>query len=448
MRRARLADADAVEKIPAPAGVIQLSGPVRNEDGRIAVAANLGGNWDIWIHDGEWHRMTESPSIELDPWWEGDTLVWASNSTGRFQIHQADQTPITSASHGALMPRDGKYLELSANGWRVLNYESARVSLSRLHYLYENGGVEGTEAAPIASRDYDPLKSLWPNYIQPDIFAAVADLQLGITTSGRDVTGDYIFDAGLRYTFDSDFLALQALFQRKSIGTRYARYPLGYETAIGQKVDEKRNDVALYWRPFESERVEHAELLRAARGSDLGVDEIDLSINWRHFSPLTGGGSTHTEAWIALAASKAFGDLRAWGNIELFSENRQSVSGGVAFLFGDQILTSLRLMGGTSWGEPTVGHTTFRVGGSLIEGDFTRRPTRLFPIRGFDANVIDAPSAATASAEVFWPLANLQFGYKSLPVFLHRLRLGTFVDAGFAGVKRPIRHDLPGRRGL
>ena len=434
LRRARLTDVDAVEKIPAPTGVIQLSGPVRNKDGHIAVAANSAGNWDIWIHDGEWHRLTESPSIELDPWWEGDTLVWASNSTGSFQIHQADQTPITSATHGALMPRDGKYLELTANGWRVLNYESARPSLSRLHYLYENDSVEVTAAPATASQDYDPFKSLWPNYIKPDIFAAITDLQLGITTSGRDVTGDYTFDAGLRYTFDSDFLALQALFQRKSIGTRYSRYPFGYETALEQKVDEQRNDVALYWRPLEDERVEHAEILRATTGSDQVVNEIDLSLNWRHFSPLSGDGSANDEAWVALAASKKFGDLRAWGNLELFTENRQSVSGGVAFLFGDQILTSLQLMGGKSWGEPTIGHTTFRVGGSLTEGDFTRRPTRLFPIRGFDANVIEAPSAATASAEVFWPLANLQFGYKSLPVFLHRLRLGTFVDAGFAGV--------------
>jgi hypothetical protein len=110
------------------------------------------------------------------------------------------------------------------------------------------------------------------------------------------------------------------------------------------------------------------------------------------------------------------------------------VSGGIAFVFGDQIITSLQLMGGKSWGEPTLGHTTFRIGGDVTEGSFTRRPTRLFPVRGFDSNVIEAPAAAAASAEVYWPLANLQTGYGSLPVFLHRLKLGTFVDAGYASV--------------
>jgi hemolysin activation/secretion protein len=57
----------------------------------------------------------------------------------------------------------------------------------------------------------------------------------------------------------------------------------------------------------------------------------------------------------------------------------------------------------------------------------------LFPIRGFDSNLLEASKAAAAGLEVFWPLANLQTGYKTFPVYIHRLRLGTFVDAGFAG---------------
>lgn len=62
LRRARKAHVNEVEKIPSPDGVIQLSGPVLNERGQIAVAANSGGNWDIWLYDGEWRRLTESPS--------------------------------------------------------------------------------------------------------------------------------------------------------------------------------------------------------------------------------------------------------------------------------------------------------------------------------------------------------------------------------------------------
>lgn len=430
--RARKTDIGAVEKISAPPGVIQLSGPVRNEQGHIAVAANLGGNWDIWVHDGRWHRLTQLPSVELDPWWEGETLVWASNATGTFQIHQAQSKAITSSANGALLPRDGKYLELTENGWRMLSYESAVQDLPGLKYLSEVSRVEVGSAPAIDPQPYDPFKSLWPNYLQPDIFAGIGDFQLGLDTSGRDVSGDYLVDAGFRYTFDSDFLALQGLFQRKTIGTSYARYPFGYETAIGQDVSEKRNDIAVYWSPFHGEKLEHADILKATTGSDLVFDSVNVSLNYRLYSPLSGSGSTDDEAWIGLAASKRFESVRAWGNIDLFTENRQSVSGGIAFLFGDRVLTSLQLMGGKSWGESTIGHTTFRIGGDLTEGYFTRRATRLFPVRGFESSVIDAPTAAAASAEVYWPLANLQAGYKSLPLFLHRLKLGTFVDAGYA----------------
>jgi len=96
-------------------------------------------------------------------------------------------------------------------------------------------------------------------------------------------------------------------------------------------------------------------------------------------------------------------------------------------------MTSAHLPVGKAWGDaPDQGHTTFRVGGNVSEGYFTRLPPKLFPIRGFSSNLIEAPEAAAGGIEVFWPLANLQMGYGPLPLFLYRLRLGTFVDAGIA----------------
>jgi len=64
------------------------------------------------------------------------------------------------------------------------------------------------------------------------------------------------------------------------------------------------------------------------------------------------------------------------------------------------------------------------------EGYFTRRPSRLFPIRGFSPNILEADRAVTTSVEVFCPLAEIHRGHKTLPLFLHRLSLGAFVDAG------------------
>ena len=439
-RHARNADQDQADLIAAPNGVIQLSGPVRNEQGHIAVAANLAGNWDIWVHDGQWHRLTDTSSVELDPWWEEDTLVWSSNVTGKFQIHEADQSPITQAAHGALFPRQGKYLNLTPTGWKLQSYKISRLSFAELGYPSAKQMEAISKAPAIEPKPYDPFKSLWPNYIRPDIFAAVTDFQLGISTKSRDVSKDYLFDAGIRYSFKDNSLALRTTFQVKSLGAQYTRYPLSYETAIDQKVDELRNEVRLYWRPLELKAIKDTEILRSTEGFDL-TDGIELSANWRNYKPLNETGDSGNEAWAAASIAKQFEILRMWANLEVFTENRQSLSGGFRFLFGDTILSSMHLIAGRSWGEPEIGHTTFRVGGNLTEGYFTRRPTRLFPIRGFDSDLLEAPKAAAAGVEIYWPLANLQKGYLTVPLFLHRLRLGTFVDAGIAG-EDPGRDDI------
>jgi hypothetical protein len=430
-RRVAKSGNDQATMIPAPQGVIQLSGPVRNEQGRIAVAGNLAGNWDIWVYDGQWLRLTDEPSIEMDPWWEGETLVYASNISGKFQIHEADETPITQAEYGAVLPRHGKFLNLSLNGWRLQSYKTRRLSFAEYQLKPHRPIKAVSEPKTLESKPYDPFKSLFPNYIRPDVFAAVSDLQVGVATHGRDVNGDYAVDAGIRYSFDNDYLALQAAFQAKEFGTQYTRYPLSYETALIQSVDESRNEIKLFWRPQEHKENQHTVALRASDGIELSQG-AELSLNWRNFKPLEGSGSTQDESWAAFVYTNTWGILRAWGNLEVFTEDRQALSGGMQILFGDQTFTSIHMMAGRTWGDPVFGHNTFRVGGNVSEGYFTRRPTRLFPIRGFDSNILEASKAATGGVEVFWPLANLQAGYQALPVFLHRLRLGTFVDAGFA----------------
>ncbi|MGD2269961.1 MAG: hypothetical protein PVI06_06130, partial [Desulfobacterales bacterium] len=112
--------------IAAPEGVLQLSGPVQDQQGRIAVAANSQGNWDIWLYDRDWCRITDAPSLEMDPWWEGDRLVFASNVTGVFQIHDAEMKPLTNCKNGAVLPRKSKYLCLAGDGWQVLGYAPER----------------------------------------------------------------------------------------------------------------------------------------------------------------------------------------------------------------------------------------------------------------------------------------------------------------------------------
>jgi hypothetical protein len=430
---------DESTMIEAPPGVLALSGPVRNERGAIAVAANIQGNWDIWIYNDGWMQLTQTPSIELDPWWEGDSLVYASNASGRFQIHAANQEAITAVDSMALLPRHGKFLNLTANGWRLGNYKRDRVSFGSPVYAPVVPAFREPEAPELNTQPYSPLKSLWPNYIRPDLFADISDFQIGITTKSHDVSGDYRLDAGLRYSFDTNYLALRLGGQAKTLGTQFTRYPVSYTTDVDQIVDESRHEARLFWRPLERVRPENDNLLRSSTGLDR-FDGLELSLNWRNWDPLNtrtpdlSATPSGDEVWLGIGFAKQVEFMSLWSSLELFSQDRQSLTLGGRLLYGDQTLTSVHLLLGRAWGDaPDPGHTTFRVGGNVSEGYFTRLPPKLFPIRGFSANLIEAPKAAAGGIEVFWPLANLQMGHATLPLFLHRLRLGTFVDAGIAG---------------
>ena len=227
--------------------------------------------------------------------------------------------------------------------------------------------------------------------------------------------------------------------QAKTLGTQFTRYPVSYTTDVDQIVDESRHEARLFWRPLELEGPETDNLLRSSTGSDR-FDGLELSLNWRNWDPLDtrtpdpSATPSGDETWLGIGLAKQIEFLSLWSSLELFSEDRQSLTLGGRLLYGEKTMTSAHLLVGKAWGDaPDQGHTTFRVGGNVSEGYFTRLPPKLFPIRGFSSNLIEAPKAAAGGIEVFWPLANLQMGYGTLPLFLHRLRLGTFVDAGIAG---------------
>jgi hypothetical protein len=424
---------EGVSLVPAPPGILQMSGPVRNDRGHIAVSANLEGNWDIWIYDDRWRRLTTSPSIEMDPWWQdADTLVYTSNMSGTFQIHAQDQSMITRSHHGAMMPRKGTFLELTDQGWIVNTYSAGKIPPVFGETPPAQSAKSEPEGQQRAVMSYHPLKSLWPNYIRPDGFAGVDDFQIGVATKSRDVTGRYLLDGGIRYSFDTNFVAFRAGAQVDRVGGQFVRYPLSYQTNVNVDIEEARNDVKLFWRPMETKERTTMEGLGSTEGLDIH-EGLEFSANWRGYKPLEESGPSEDEVWVSAVITKQLGILGAWGNLEFFSEGRQAISGGFNLRFGDKLLTTLHMTAGRTWGDTVLGHNTFRIGGDVAEGYFTRRPSRSFPVRGFDSNLLESSTAAAAGFEVFWPLANLQAGYKTLPLFLHRLQLGTFIDAGAAG---------------
>jgi len=399
--------------VPSPPAVLGMSGPVKADDGRVAVAANIAGNWDIWIYDGRWHRVTSSPSIELDPWWEKDRLVFSSNVSGGFQIHAADMRQLTRCPTAAILPRKNKFLCLTSNGWQITEYEISDLPEIASFDSKPDPVIEIPSPGSQAAKPYTPLKSIWPNYVRPDGFISSTDLQIGIVTAGQDVTRKYSVDAGLRYSSDTDYLSVVAGANAKDFGLRFNRYGISYAPKNTKNVDEARHEVRISWQPT-------------------GVRGLEVAANSRWYEPLSGSGEINDKFWGSLSLGREIGRHQGWVNLDVFTGNSQSLFGGFDLLFGERIYTSFHLLGGKTWGNVSAGQNTFRIGGNLTEGYFTQRPTRLFPLRGFEDNILESKEAFTAGMEVYWPLLNLQEGYKTLPLFFHRLRLGTFIDVGAA----------------
>jgi hypothetical protein len=412
--------------VPAPPGVIQLSGPVMSSTGSVAVSAHSGGTWDIWIYDKDWKRATTGPGIKMDPWWEGSGLVFSSDSTGTFQIHDGGMTPRTRAPMGGVLPRNGQYLSLTTSGWTMERYETQ----PELQPMPEGasapaalpGGAGAQGEGNLEAGPYSPLGSIMPDFIAPDLYMGPEDVQAGLVTWGRDVTGDYAVRGGFRYSLNLDYVSVQASSQIKAIGLSYSRYPLSYTPRNQPSTDESRNEAELSLRLP-------------------GIQWAVLSINRQHYEPLEDQGSRGDDLWGEAMFRKGFGPLTPSLTVEAHSGGLKSVFGGFSFVFGKDAVLMSQVQAGKSWGETEPGHGTFRVGGDVGEGYFTRRPSRLFPLRGFDPNILEADKAVTASTELAYPLAELQLGRRTLPLFLHRLSLGTFVDAGVCS-DRMTRDEL------
>lgn len=399
--------------IPAPPEALQLSGPVVDSKGRIAVSANVGGNWDIWMYDTGWKRITASPSIEMDPWWIGRSLVFASNISGIFQIHNADMSQVTKSELGAMLPRNGTYLSLKNSGWAVERFQEQLpyVSLPEV-------GATGSEVLHTRSdaQPYSPWPSILPDFMAPDLYLGPSDLQAGLVTWGRDVSDDYSMRAGFRYSFALDYLSFQASTCIKGIGPAYTRYPLSYDPENSPETEESRNEASISYSP-----------------SWLGG--LTLALNRLSYEPLESGGPTDSESWGGITFSKQFSSISPSLTAEVFSGGRTSLFSAFRFVYGSGVIFTSDIQAGKTWGDTVPGHGTFRVGGDTGEGYFTRRASRLFPLRGFAPNILEADQAFTTSLEMYYPLADLQMGHKTLPLFFHTLSLGTFIDAGVCSEK-------------
>jgi len=100
--------------------------------------------------------------------------------------------------------------------------------------------------------------------------------------------------------------------------------------------------------------------------------------------------------------------------------------------FAPHQVVAVRLAGGASSGDPTVGRT-FLLGGSSASDSVVDFGSGAFSLlRGFGQNTFAGSHVALLNAEYRWPLARPQRGIGTWPIFLHSIHAAAFADAGHA----------------
>ncbi|PYR20659.1 MAG: hypothetical protein DMF94_11005 [Acidobacteria bacterium] len=108
--------------------------------------------------------------------------------------------------------------------------------------------------------------------------------------------------------------------------------------------------------------------------------------------------------------------------------------------FAPHHVAAVRVAGGASAGDSTVGRT-FLLGGTSAGGGVVDFGSRAFSLlRGFANNTFAGSHVALVNAEYRWPVARPQRGAGTWPIFVHSIHGALFTDAGHAWT-RTFRAD-------
>ncbi len=190
--------------------------------------------------------------------------------------------------------------------------------------------------------------------------------------------------------------------------------------------------------PIRHARVSHAGSFSIVRA----VDEFTLpdDVVTRHRLPLRGAWQTVTAHTYGYSISPE-GGVAAGATAEIVRRGFGSFADATVLTadvrgylpgFAPHHVVALRLGGGSSEGDETVGRT-FRLGGdtpALGVADFDSDAFSL--LRGFHSNTFAGSHVAIANAEYRFPIARPQRGVGTWPLFLHTIHGALFADAGHA----------------
>ncbi len=500
-------EADGLKRITATDDLTQFADPTWSPDGtRIAVSAWLpGGTRDILVYDTEGNRLarlTADRAIDNEPHWspDGEYLLFTSDRSGIYNVHAhrvADGTlwQVTNVLAGAFHPQvtpDREWLVYEGYTSRGTDIRRTPYDPTAWHPVVEPPPPAPAAALPLApeveqalaSRRYNPLLSLAPEYWKPIVEKhddpSWTDWTLGGRTGGRDVLRMHQWGAEASYRTSHRFLSWSAYYElsalRPSIRVGYYNYSLSRGRIwldhehqpppggssldgifLGDDVYMERRDRAYlrvslplharhsvwaryefdHHRPLSAEAIPDAAYLPLLPGvgsyANLELGYAFSQTRGYRFSVSREAGfqgavrAQMIYPWLGAIARDWTGESIVQSRTVVAAEVRAYLS----MPWWRNHVVALRGVGGTTFGQP-IEDGSFRLGGAFPEGSYLGSPSSGYPLRGYSAGAYTGDRIALLSAEYRFPLFFLQRGVGALPLYFRGVHMAVAFDVGQA----------------
>jgi Tol biopolymer transport system component len=426
--------------------------------------------------------LTSGPrGRHVTPAWapDGRSIAFASDRDGAFQLYRirVDDGPIAAAPDrltdvpgGARTPmfsRDGRsivYVGYTIDGYDLFQADTDRATATSLPPAPQVAGAPATPvaAARTATSDvapsvpYTPWGTLAPRLWLPILENETDEWRIGAATGGTDALGYHAWGTTATWSVLSPAdLAPVTPGARPNVTASYA-YARWRPTLFAQFTDETtplfagaddaRRPLAIQERrlelgtyvPFRRVRWRQAALAAYSTErttftgprDDRRVDRGALRLGWAFDSTRRYGYSISRVDGISagLTTEVARPALGADGSATF---TRADVRGYLP-LWPRHGVLAVRASGAASQGDATA-RRLLRLGGHQGEAgvmSFSEDATSL--LRGFAANTFLGSRVVLVNAEYRVPIAYVERGVRTWPVFLRALHANTFVDVGHA----------------
>ena len=315
-----------------------------------------------------------------------------------------------------------------------------------------DANATGSPAGP-----YNPLDTLKPTSWTPVVETGGSQVRMGASISGFDVLGYHAYAATATWLVSGPAGAptpsaarpdwqLYYLYDRWRptvyvAATSDTSFFAGPATDAGTPTPTTRRERQLEGGlifPIRHARAQHMARLSVVhavadytlRASAFSRDRTPIRAAWNTITAHTYGYSISPEGGIAAGATAELvrRGLGSFADATTTTGDVRAYFPGVA----PHHVVAVRIGGGASTGDATVGRT-FLLGGDSPGGGVVDLDSAAFTLlRGFSPNTFAGSHVALANAEYRWPIARPQRGLGTWPLFLHSVHAAVFADAGHA----------------